>query len=57
MPKKQRAMPGKVKNSFNQQGKGNQYCALTRTAVMNGYETVDVNDDLCPEPQYCARLT
>jgi len=57
MPKKQRAMPGKVKNSFNQQGKGNQYCALTRTAVMNGYETVDVNDDLCPEPQYCACLT
>lgn len=33
------------------------YCALTRMVTINGYEKVDINNDLHPEQQYYQSLT
>lgn len=33
------------------------YCALTRMITINGYEKVDINNDLHPEQQYYQSLT
>jgi len=46
-----------VKASFNEEGMGDRYCALTKKSIMNNYEIVRVKNDICSEPQWCKSFT